>query len=73
MAEQDKQALLQKWIKKWGLKSKEAAQVLAVSPSKMSEFLNGKRKTPRYIAAHIETLECLDKKDAQKLILRRLE
>lgn len=68
----DKEVLLA-WIEQHGLKSKEAAKVLAVSPSKMSEYLNGKRKIPRYILAHLDTLSCLSEKRVKEVIKKRLQ
>lgn len=72
MGVQEQQLLLE-WVQQRGLKSKEAAKVLAVSPSKMSEYLNGKRKIPRYILAHLDTLNCLSEKRLKQLIKNRLE
>ncbi|MCM2680575.1 hypothetical protein [Echinimonas agarilytica] len=59
------------WVIKHKLKSKEAAKILCISASKMSEYLNGKRKVPSYIMAHIDTLERLTDKKLVKLIRER--
>ena len=67
------QILLMQWVKKQNLKSKDAAKVLAISASKMSEYLNGKRKVPRYILAHIDTFNALTNKRALSLIQLRLD
>ncbi|MBD1388838.1 hypothetical protein IC617_05305 [Neiella sp. HB171785] len=71
MDEKFKQELLSRWMKDWQLRSKDAALVLAVSQSKLSEYLSGKRKVPRYIISHIDTFSVLSKKQGQALIRRR--
>ncbi|MBW8191771.1 hypothetical protein K0504_12060 [Neiella marina] len=68
-----KQEVLARWMKDWQLRSKDAAAILAVSQSKLSEYLSGKRKVPRYVVSHIDTLSVLSKKQAQALIKRRTD
>ena len=64
---------LQSWLDKWGLLPSDAAKVLRVNKSKMSEYLSGTRKLPVYIAAHIETFDYLADSKAKKIIEKRLD
>jgi plasmid maintenance system antidote protein VapI len=64
---------LQNWLDKWSLQPTDAAKVLRVNKSKMSEFLSGTRKVPVYIAAHIETFDYLADSKAKKSIEKRLK
>lgn len=63
---------LQAWIDKWDLQPVEAAKILLINKSKMSEYLSGVRKVPVYIAAHAETFDLLAHSKAKKLIEKRL-
>jgi predicted transcriptional regulator len=60
------------WLDRWNLIPSDGAKVLKIQKSKMSEYLSGDRKVPVYVAAHIETFDCLDKSKAKKLINKRL-
>ncbi len=70
--EQNKQVTLQTWMERSGLKRKEAAAFLAIAPSKLSEYLNGKRKIPSYIHSHLLTLLSLSDKKLAALVRKRL-
>lgn len=63
---------LQDFIKRWDLLPVEAAKVLRIQRSKVSEYLSEVRKLPPYIEAHIETFNQLTPAKAHKLIAKRL-
>lgn len=63
---------LQAWLSRWALRPTDGAKVLRIEKSKMSEYLSGSRKVPRYIAAHTETFDNLAETKGTKLIQERL-
>lgn len=65
--------ILKLWIEKWDLSNADAARVLLINKSKVSEYLSGKRAIPPYIAAHIETFNELSELKAKKMIKERVE
>lgn len=63
---------LKAWLERWGLTPAAGARVLKIQKSKMSEYLNGVRSIPAYVAAHAETFDSLTPKVGKELIEKRL-
>jgi predicted transcriptional regulator len=65
-----KSKILANWMTYWGLSQVQAANVLCVSPSKVSEWISdtNTRKAPAYVLAHIATFELLSKTKAEAII-----
>ena len=68
---------LRKIIDQWGISSMEAARVLGIQKSKMSEYLKGEqsggRKIPRYIEFSVIAHNALPKRLRATLIKKRLK
>jgi len=67
--------LLQNWMERWCLSSSQAAKVLKIQKSRISEYMSetAQRDMPPYIQAHIETFGYLDEQAARKIIQERLK
>ncbi len=65
--------ILGQWAKRWSLSPSEAAKVLCVQKSRISEWIaqGEEQRLPPYISAHIETFELLSDAQAKKLIKSR--
>lgn len=65
--------ILGQWAKRWFLSPSEAAKVLCVQKSRISEWIaqGEEQRLPPYISAHIETFELLSDAQAKKLIKSR--
>ncbi|WP_415913439.1 hypothetical protein [Neptuniibacter sp. QD37_11] len=63
---------IKEFMDNWNLQPVEAAKVLKIQKSKLSEYASGARVTPPYILAHIETFNRLSEAQGKKLIHKRL-
>lgn len=65
--------ILGEWAKRWSLSPSDAAKVLCVQKSRISEWVRqgDEQRLPPYISAHIETFELLSDAQAKKLIKSR--
>jgi predicted transcriptional regulator len=61
---------LENWMTNWALSQPQAAILLCVSQSKISEWLSSSstRQTPKYIIAHINTFNQLSESKAKGII-----